>query len=61
VFDPDAIADRATFDSPTLTPVGIEATIVNGIIAARSGEVTSRLPGKLIRRGLVSQMEEVAR
>jgi N-acyl-D-amino-acid deacylase len=43
VFDPAAIADRATFEAPFQYPVGIVAVVVNGAIALRDGE---RRPGR---------------
>jgi N-acyl-D-amino-acid deacylase len=50
-FDPDAVADRATFDDPHRYPVGIELVVVNGVVAARGGEVTGRLAGRPVRGG----------
>jgi N-acyl-D-aspartate/D-glutamate deacylase len=50
VFDPDTIADRATYAEPRLAPVGIDAVIVNGVTAAERGAATGRLPGRVLRR-----------
>jgi N-acyl-D-amino-acid deacylase len=50
-FDPDAVADRATFDDPHRYPVGIGLVVVNGVVAARGGEVTGRLAGRPVRGG----------
>jgi N-acyl-D-amino-acid deacylase len=38
VFDPQTIADRATFGDPFQYPVGISAVVVNGAIALKDGE-----------------------
>lgn len=40
VFDPTTVIDRATYDEPLLTPIGIRAVLVNGRIAVHDGEVT---------------------
>jgi N-acyl-D-aspartate/D-glutamate deacylase len=40
VFDPSTVIDRATYDEPLLTPIGIRAVLVNGRIAVHDGEVT---------------------
>jgi N-acyl-D-amino-acid deacylase len=50
IFDPDAIADRATFDDPHQYPVGIETVIVNGVTVIEGGEHSGALPGRLLRR-----------
>ncbi len=38
VFDPARVSDRATFEAPYQYPVGINAVIVNGIVAHQDGE-----------------------
>jgi N-acyl-D-aspartate/D-glutamate deacylase len=43
VFDPAAIADRATFEDPFQYPAGMLAVVVNGAVALREGE---RRPGR---------------
>ena len=49
VFDPATIADRATYDEPQRTCVGIEHAIVNGrVLGASSDE--EPLPGRFVRR-----------
>ena len=37
VFDPETVIDRATYDDPLLAPAGVEAVLVNGQVAVRSG------------------------
>ncbi len=51
VFDPATVADRATWEEPRLTAVGIDAVVVNGRIVAEHGRPTGRLPGRVVRRG----------
>jgi N-acyl-D-aspartate/D-glutamate deacylase len=51
VFDPDTIADRATYEEPRQYPAGIEYVIVNGAIAAEHGKQTAARAGRLLRRG----------
>ncbi len=51
VFDPATVADRATYETPALHPTGIDAVIVNGVVAVRDGVETGARPGRLLRRG----------
>jgi len=48
-FDPDHVADRATYDNPFQYPVGIPHVMVNGQWVMRDGEHTGALPGKVAR------------
>ena len=50
LFDPETIADRASFDDPHQYPDGIEMVIVNGVVVIDRGEHTGALPGRLLRR-----------
>jgi N-acyl-D-amino-acid deacylase len=50
VFDPEKIADRATWVDPHQYPVGVEYVIVNGQVVIEHGEHTGRLPGKILRK-----------
>ena len=51
VFDPASIADRATYEHPTLPPRGIDFVIVDGVIVVRNGEIVDGVtPGAAIRR-----------
>jgi N-acyl-D-amino-acid deacylase len=45
VFDPDTVADSATFDAPHRYPVGIHHVVVIDQVAH-----TGRLPGTVLRR-----------
>jgi len=49
VFDPDAIADRATYDEPHQYAVGISTVVVNGVVAVDGGDHTGALPGRVLR------------
>ena len=49
LFDPDRIADRATFSEPYQYPVGIEYVLVNGEVVAERGAHTGVLPGMVLR------------
>lgn len=50
-FDPDRVADRATFEQPHQYPVGIPHVIVNGRIALRDGQTTGARSGRALRPG----------
>jgi len=49
VFDPNTIADRATYDNPLQQPVGIRHVLVNGQIAVSHGQLTHAASGIVIR------------
>lgn len=48
-FDPDRVADRATFEQPHQYPVGIPHVMVGGRFVLRNGERTEALPGRPLR------------
>jgi N-acyl-D-amino-acid deacylase len=48
VFDPEKIADRATFDKPQQYAVGVQHVFVNGVQVLKDGEHTGAKPGKAI-------------
>jgi len=50
VFDPDAIADRSTYDDGKSLAVGVEHVLVNGVAVLLNGERTSARPGRGLRR-----------
>jgi len=50
VFDPETIADRATYEDPRRYPKGIEYVILNGQVAAERGKQTATRAGRLLRR-----------
>ncbi len=49
VFDADTIIDTATYDAPHQYPKGIDAVIVNGEVAVRSGVQSERHHGGVLR------------
>lgn len=49
VFDPETVADRATFEDPHQLSVGIEEVFVNGVQVLRGGEHTGAKPGRIVR------------
>ena len=49
VFDPATIHDTATYAEPFQYPTGINAVIVNGIIALRDGQRGEQHAGKSLR------------
>ena len=48
IFDYDKIQDRATFEQPLLTPVGIDHVLVNGQLVIENGKHTGARPGKVL-------------
>ena len=49
VFDPAAVADKATFENPFQYPVGIPHVVVTGVVAIRDGERTGKRAGRGVR------------
>jgi N-acyl-D-amino-acid deacylase len=49
IFDPQTIADRATFEKPHQLSVGIKAVFVNGTLVVREGRHTGAKPGEIVR------------
>jgi N-acyl-D-aspartate/D-glutamate deacylase len=48
IFDYDKIQDRATYQKPFLSPVGIDYVLVNGEIVIENGKHTGARPGKVL-------------
>ena len=48
VFDPQAVADRATYEAPHQYSVGVEHVFVNGTAVLRSGAHTGATPGRAL-------------
>ncbi len=51
VFDPDRIADRATYDEPHQPADGIDWVFVNGVPAIADGKPTGNRTGRILRFG----------
>jgi N-acyl-D-amino-acid deacylase len=49
IFDPDRIADRATFAQPHQLSVGMDYVLVNGVPVIAAGKATGALPGKVLK------------
>jgi len=50
VFDPQRIADHATFEKPHQLATGVKDVLVNGVPVLRDGEHTGATPGRFVRR-----------
>ncbi len=50
VFDPETVADRATFERPIQPAAGIDLVLVNGRAVWREGRATGDRPGRVLRR-----------
>ena len=50
IFDPAAVADRATFDDPFQYPVGIDTVLANGEVVIDEGRHTNARPGRILER-----------
>ncbi|MGP4019551.1 N-acyl-D-amino-acid deacylase family protein [Saccharopolyspora sp. 5N708] len=50
LFDPDTVADTATFDQPRQQPAGIPYVLVNGVPVIDEGRRTDALPGHALRK-----------
>jgi N-acyl-D-amino-acid deacylase len=49
VFDPGAVQDQASFDSPHRYATGVSHVVVNGVLALADGELTAARPGRAVR------------
>lgn len=50
VFDPERIADTATWVNPHQYPIGLDYVIVNGRVVIRNGDHTGDLPGRILKK-----------
>jgi N-acyl-D-amino-acid deacylase len=48
VFDPETIADRATYDNPHQYATGVKHVLVNGVRVIENGEHTGAKPGRAL-------------
>ena len=51
IFDPDTVADRATYEDPVQPPVGIVYVLVSGELVIREGVHTGKLVGQMLKQG----------
>ena len=49
VFDPETIADRATYEKPHQYATGMRHVWVNGVQVLKDGEHTGAKPGRVVR------------
>jgi dihydroorotase/N-acyl-D-amino-acid deacylase len=49
IFDPNTIADRATFEQPHQLSVGVKHVLVNGTLVVKDGQHTNAKPGRALR------------
>ena len=50
IFDPETVADTATFESPHSYATGICHVVVNGVPVIKEGEFSGATPGRLLRK-----------
>ena len=48
IFDPDTVADTATYDDPKQYPKGIPYVLVNGTVVVDKGQHTGARPGRVV-------------
>lgn len=51
VFDPNEIADQATYENPYLPAKGIDWVFINGVPALAEGQLTNKRSGRVLRFG----------
>ncbi|MBT9134354.1 MAG: D-aminoacylase [Firmicutes bacterium] len=51
MFDPETVAELATYSEPHSYPLGIDMVMVNGAVVVENGEHSGALAGKVLRRG----------
>jgi N-acyl-D-aspartate/D-glutamate deacylase len=51
VFDPETIADLATYQEPRQHPAGIDCVLINGRVAVEAGAQRDVRPGRVLRHG----------
>ena len=49
LFNPDTIADHATFEKPMQYSTGVRDVFVNGVQVLRAGEPTGAKPGRFVK------------
>jgi N-acyl-D-amino-acid deacylase len=48
VFNPETVADKATFEEPKQYPIGIDYVLVNGAVVVEKGKHTGVLNGRVL-------------
>jgi N-acyl-D-amino-acid deacylase len=49
VFDPATVADKSTYEQPTLLAVGMKYVLVNGVLAVEDGKYAGTMPGRVLK------------
>jgi N-acyl-D-aspartate/D-glutamate deacylase len=50
VFDPKTVADRSTYEKPTLLATGMKFVLVNGVAVIEAGAYSGATPGRVLHR-----------
>ena len=50
IFDPNTVADNATYENPVQPPTGIEYVFVNGHQIVSQGVHSGKLVGKMLKQ-----------
>jgi N-acyl-D-amino-acid deacylase len=53
VFDPDHVADTATYQAPHAYADGIPFVLVNGVVVVKAGEQTAARPGQVLANSIL--------
>jgi N-acyl-D-amino-acid deacylase len=53
VFDPNRVADTATYQAPHAYPDGIPYVLVNGVVVVKNGAQTAARPGQILANSLL--------
>ena len=61
LFDPGAVADRATYQVPNQSPAGICMVVVNGEVVMRGGVSTGQRAGRVLRAARLGRRLRLAR
>lgn len=61
IFDYDKLDDRASFERPTVSPVGIDYVIVNGKLVLDDGKMTAARPGMVLKGTCAASRQVAAR
>ncbi len=61
IFDPDKVAEGATWENPKQYPLGLPHVMVNGKFVVFEGQHTGKLPGKVLTKNFnfVSQLRKM--
>jgi len=53
VFDPNRVADTATYQAPHAYPDGIPYVLVNGVVVVKNGAQTAARPGQILANSIL--------